>query len=521
MQTAIVIFFALLVAAAAVGLGYMNWEYRHWPPYLWKQRLRRRLAELRDRRDDLESPARGQDPTAQLHATYFRRHLQGVPLEKLIDFPGIGPGTVDRLRQAGRRSLADAVGSHFDDVPGVGRVRAKDLRAAVRELVRQAQSRFDAGATPEAHEYRRQLDALRAGERERALARDRQLAAVEEALREADELDDLAADVTFRAYLFHRHVPGLTDEVLDRPLPTPRERPAPVARPAPAPVPPPAPVAAAVRAARPVAPAVAVPPPPPPDLFRDPPRPQEPHPWLAKMRAYARFAFAVARADGRVAQAERRAIRAFLDEQFGHDGVLVRHIDPLMEQTEANPPAEADALADVRPVTTDAERRELYRLAGRITDATGERSKRERGALDRIAAAFELTEATPPPAPPRSGEGSKAEGPPSPPSLSGKGAGGLGDAPHPRAVLEIPAGADLSPELIRRRYAHLTDRLDPAKAATLGADVAAVVAGKRAAVRAAAEALIAPFGVPLDPPAAPPPPADLRHNPDLDDVFGA
>ena len=43
---------------------------------------------------------------------------------------------------------------------------------------------------------------------------------------------------------------------------------------------------------------------------------------------------------------------------------------------------------------------------------------------------------------------------------------------------------------------------------------------KRADLRRAAEALIAPFGVPLDPPAAPPQPADLRHNPDLDDVFG-
>jgi hypothetical protein len=88
-------------------------------------------------------------------------------------------------------------------------------------------------------------------------------------------------------------------------------------------------------------------------------------------------------------------------------------------------------------------------------------------------------------------------------------------------VLEIEPGVELSAELIRRRFALLTDKLDPAKATALGPEFARLADQKRAAVRAAAEALIAPFGVPLDPPAAPPPPADPRHNPDLDDVFGA
>ena len=44
---------------------------------------------------------------------------------------------------------------------------------------------------------------------------------------------------------------------------------------------------------------------------------------------------------------------------------------------------------------------------------------------------------------------------------------------------------------------------------------------KRARLRAAAEDLLRPFAAPLDPPAPPAPPADIRHNPDLDDVFGA
>ena len=90
----------------------------------------------------------------------------------------------------------------------------------------------------------------------------------------------------------------------------------------------------------------------------------------------------------------------------------------------------------------------------------------------------------------------------------------------PRAVLDIDPTTPLDPDLIRRRYQLLTDRLDPAKAAAFGPEFARMAEEKRARIRAAAEALIAPFGEPLEKPAAPPP-ADLRHNPDLDDVFGA
>ena len=72
---------------------------------------------------------------------------------------------------------------------------------------------------------------------------------------------------------------------------------------------------------------------------------------------------------------------------------------------------------------------------------------------------------------------------------------------------------------MRRRFTLLSERLDPSRAATLGPEFAALAAEKRDRVRRAAEALMARFGEPLEK-AAPPPPADLRHNPDLDDVFG-
>ena len=109
----------------------------------------------------------------------------------------------------------------------------------------------------------------------------------------------------------------------------------------------------------------------------------------------------------------------------------------------------------------------------------------------------------------------------SPPSLLGKGAGGLASsASDPRAVLDIAPGTPLDPDLIRRRYALLTEKLDPAKAASFGPDFARMAEEKRSSIRAAAEALIAPFNQLLEK-AAPPTPTELRHNPDLDDVFGA
>src|SRR5436305_1542147 len=85
------------------------------------------------------------------------------------------------------------------------------LAAAVRSLVQSARSRFDAGACPEAHEYRERLERLRADEQRRALARNRELTALDAALLEADKLNDLARHVTLWGYLTNRDVPGLTE----------------------------------------------------------------------------------------------------------------------------------------------------------------------------------------------------------------------------------------------------------------------------------------------------------------------
>lgn len=351
----------------------------------------------------------------------------------------------------------------------------------------------------------------------------RTLAAVDVALREAEQLHHLAQGITFWTYLFHRTEPGVSEEVLGRPLPQvvvapPPERP--VARVVA--LPPPAPVVTTSAAAK------SSPPPgsvgqwvsPPPAIVTpevaqaaakpipgQSPASGVPHPELPRIRAFARFAFAVAKSDGRVAQSERKVIRSFLASKFGHHDLLVRHIDPLMEEVEAAVPTEAEAVAELRAMTTAVERQELYRFAELIADAAGERKPREQEALARIALAFGVTvtpaapvvavTAAPAPAAPR-----------------------VAPTPDARTLLEIPPGVELTPELIRRRLALLGDRLDPARAREMGPEFARMAEEKLAKLRAAAEALIAPLNEPLERPDAPPPPADPRHNPDLDDAFG-
>ena len=78
----------------------------------------------------------------------------------------------------------------------------------------------------------------------------------------------------------------------------------------------------------------------------------------------------------------------------------------------------------------------------------------------------------------------------------------------------------LSVELIRRQYRLLSDRFAPEKFATHGPEFVEMAADKRDRAERAARHLLAGYNEPLEAPAAPSPPADLRHNPDLDDVFG-
>ena len=548
----------LIVFGSAAAVAFLYWCYRISPAGAWKHYLLAHIRSLQARQAALRhDSASTKELIHRLQTEAFGRHLRTIPVEKLTDFPNIGPVTLTKLQDAGCRTLADAVNARFETIAGIGAGRVASLVSAVRSLVKDARSRFDAGACPEAQECRRQVDAMRATEHDHDEARSRELLAIEIALKESFDLYPLATTVTFPDFLVRRPVHGLTDEVMRRPLPEPKPLPTPPAPPpAPTPAPPAVPLSSPAVAAKPAAQSFPLPPvpvaavpPPPADLFQaalnaspKPTTPPTEHPDLPRMRAVAGFGFMVAKVDGRVTQSEKKAIRAFLEATFGHDPVLRRNLDSLMEKTAKAMPEEAAALAALRAAILATERQRLYAWAEEIADASGERNQKERDALARIAAALELTPVgrveealrrapTAPPAAPSGLPKPRPDLQESGPTAPAAAPSGLVEdsstrptktepPPDHRAVLDIAPDTPLDADLIRRRFALLTEKLDPARAAAFGPEFARMAEEQRTRIRAAAEALIAPFGEPLEKPTVPPP-ADIRHNPDLDDVFGA
>ncbi len=89
------------------------------------------------------------------------------------------------------------------------------------------------------------------------------------------------------------------------------------------------------------------------------------------------------------------------------------------------------------------------------------------------------------------------------------------------ACLEIDAATPLSADLIRRQFNLLSERYAADKFESMGEEFVAMAQSKREAIRAAAGALLEPLGELLEASAGENAVQSLRHNPELDDVFGA
>lgn len=87
-------------------------------------------------------------------------------------------------------------------------------------------------------------------------------------------------------------------------------------------------------------------------------------------------------------------------------------------------------------------------------------------------------------------------------------------------TLEIDPMLTLTADLVRRQYHLLSERYDSDKLKPLGSDFVALAQAKRDRVAAAAAVLLASMGEKLEPPGQPVPPNELRHNPELDALFG-
>lgn len=253
-------------------------------------------------------------------------------------------------------------------------------------------------------------------------------------------------------------------------------------------------------------------------------------PELQSIPILARFGLMIAKADGFIGDPERNAVRLFLTALFGDEPMLARRIETTLQAAERAVPKEAVAIAEVIACTSPERRRAIYLAAEKIADAWLPRNKSEVETLKRVGIAFDVVPAAPsvemsrpvssiftmptPPIP----EGIRrvAEAPPPQRASPPKSLFAVRD---PRKLLEIDPNTKLSVELIRRRFAVLSERINPKKAAAFGPEFVELATKNLAELRAAAEMLLSSFGVSLDI-TVPPPPTDMRHNPDLDDVFG-
>jgi uncharacterized tellurite resistance protein B-like protein len=490
MTDAVLIVLAVVVPVAAGVLIALYVRYRNTPAARWKQRIvaaagklevqgrggRLELARL-DHASDLRS----------LREEYLTRLLSGIAVEELVRFPGIGPVTASRARDAGLSNLASLTRAKPTAIPGVGPSRAKDLREAIRQLRGEAESRFDAGACPEAIAFAEERKRREAGRQHLREAAEQSIRSAQAGLAGMEELIRIAREVSFFGYLARRPVPALTEELMAKPMPVVGA----------------SEVSTPWRAPDPTSPTPLTPGPSPREAGGEGRKPATP---LEQLRAVAALGLAMAKADGRIAVSERRQVRAFLERRYAQGSDLIAKLDGLLIEVESKVPPLGDALIDVRRLIPQTAWPELYQFAASVADAAGERNTREIDCLARIAEELGIgvKPATPPVLAPS-------------PMVAADAPLSESDC---RAALEIAADSPLSVELIRRQYHLLCDRFAPDRFASHGPEFVRMAGEKRERAERAARHLLAAYNEPLEPPAAAPP-ADLRHNPDLDEVFGA
>ena len=296
------------------------------------------------------------------------------------------------------------------------------------------------------------------------------IAALETALYEDQDRLKIADRITFISYILGLKT-GFTDHLLEEEISAPDKIIAAIQIPMATLLPPlnPAPPSGVVAtvpqvaAKRAIDPFAHAEPPPIPKV-----EPTTEPPLLKQLRAFASLGILMARADGRIAEAERMEVRRFLEEQYGHDMKLVRHIDPAIEAAEKEVSSEMQIFTAIGAhCPTQSEKLRTYNFALRVADASSGRNKRELALLERLKRILELKDDVPEAVKP----------------------------PKPVSALESPARVELaSPKPTEPANMRENTLLDDVFSAS-------------------------PEQVP--PPVSATPSSDIRHNELLDEAFGA
>ncbi len=553
--TVLLALFVLLALTALVSWLVLYIQFCHSVEKRWRNEVLGLLAEAK-RQIDVENQqlrrlrSEQESEAHSLSESAYHSYLNGIGVEELEAYPGIGPATVGKLRAEGYVNLTRLRGARIH-IHGLGEKRLADIGHAVDDLLRKAQKNFEAGECRPARTLREQLAHLPAKyDRSEVRARVR-ACAVEKVIERLREPVELARQVTFwrwfRPISTVALVPG---DWLDAALPdlasalrsaeeqaaqtgTRRHRPPvresdpPTARPADPPCPAPGPPAQARGDAPSVRPS------------GESVMPDETHVLL--MELTIQFILGVARADGPVTWTERELIRQHIRQRFGYNRALLNRAEAFSADYETAAIDWESCLAQINERFTAAHRVALLEFAGRIIEVSGERGTAASPFLQRLARRLGVQPPAPPlaqpvvaPKPSTSPTNSKpvpqmpspaaplpppqvvaAPAPPARPRAPAPMAAAT-PKPSPRptrdeclALLEISANTSLSADLVRRQWNLLCERLAPEKVASMGVEVIKLVESKRAALRRAAERLLEQMGEHLEikPPPRPERPA--------------
>jgi hypothetical protein len=541
-----VIYLLLAVAfLTIIGAGFNFWiRFRTSAERRWRDRVlalteSARQCEALARRGINDEAVRRQQAETRLGQQAFAAYLQSIPIEEMAECAGIGPATVAKLRAGGFAHLAALHGGKIA-LNGLGPKRTADIEAALRDLTAMAHQTFVGGACKEAQEFQLRRQQLLEQSRRRVRTDQARAACVRALLDQLDGVEKAARRVTFWTYWSVETRELVPADMLARALPDLEAslRAAEMASHTPAPHPVAHPAAAGVQPPRGRPPADArskAESKPPPLVNSSPalmaasaagPHAQPLHdPALPQMDVVMRFAFCVARADGRIARKELEVIEDHVRRAYGANVNLFNRARAFCAQYQDCAIEVDDCLERAAVSLTTADLVSLLDLGRQIARASGGVNARESALLERAAKRWGCALASPPledlPAQDSHDQQTpaRARSHPIPPTDFPK----EGMPPSPMdecAVLQIDAGVALSAELVRRQFHYLTERYARAEADAPDPESVLFNKAKRESVRRAADSLMSRLGQPLEPPAVLPP-TELRANPDLDAVFGA
>lgn len=356
------VMFAALAAAAYRGVRLVR-AYHATDKYLQSEAIRGQILRLLDELVLAETPPPAV-PADAIRAEAWRACLRDAPIEVLAEYPGVGPATIDRLRETGTHTLQDAsnlLSQLTRHAPPVGPSRAKAVRSAVNKVLHRCRQDFDSGGSRFAQQAVVEVRRLAAAREEIVATKQATAARLNTELQRLQPIVASIGIVTFWDYLRHRRA---TPNQPWAYVPSPGDPTAQVASPG---------VAVAQSPPPPVVVAVPVP----PALYP------------TRVEAIATLLFGVARADGRLAAAERAAVRRGLAKFFETDPVLVRFIDPALDRLAA---ASLDIDAALRLAVTlpRRERDLLRRCAEEVASATATRHATKSQMVERLNQALTL-----------------------------------------------------------------------------------------------------------------------------------